>query len=249
MSGLLEGRTALIIGGTGGIGRATAAAMLREGARVIVAGRNADSGNALVEAMAGNGDIAFRVVDVTDPDSVTALLAAAVADLGRLDCAFNNAGWEGPAATLADITDAHWQRMLDVKLSGAFRCLRAELRVMREQGGGSIVNMAGNWGLQGAPHYAAYAAAAHGIIGMTRSAALEFARQGIRVNAVCPGAVDAPMLDRMVDGDDSAKQAFGETLAIGRVCRPEEVAEAVVWLASDAASYVNGAALPLDGGG
>jgi len=246
----LAGKVALVVGGTGGIGRASAAAFVRAGAAVVVAGRSAAAGEALAaELGSSGGQCSFAPVDVTDSASVAALVAAVRERHGRLDCAFNNAGWEGPVAAVADLGDADWLRLQEVKLNGTFRCLRAELAQMQAQGGGAVVNMAGSWGLQGAALFGAYAAAAHGVVGLTRSAALEVAAGGIRVNAVCPGAVDAPMLDRMVGGDAAAKRGFGEQLAIGRICRPEEVAEAVVWLASDAASYVNGVALPLDGGG
>lgn len=167
---------------------------------------------------------------------------------GRIDIAFNNAGWEGVPAKTADIEEEHWQRMLDIKLTGVWRCMKFELQQMQQQGQGVIVNMAGNWGLVGFAQYGAYCAAAHGIMGLTRTAALEYAAEGIRVNAVCPGAVDTPLLDRIFGGDQEIKNGFGASLPLGRIATPEEIADAVLWLSSDASSYVNGHGLELTGG-
>ena len=193
MTNGLNGATALVVGGTGGIGLATAQRFAAAGARVAIAGRDRARGETALAALSGDGaEGVFLTLDVTDPASVSC---------------------------------------------------------MRTQGHGTIVNMAGNWGLVGFPNFAPYCAAAHGIVGLTKAAALEVAGAGLRVNAVCPGAVDAPMLDRMVGGDPAIKTSFGDSLAIGRICTPEEVANAVVWLCSPESSYVNGASLPLDGGG
>ncbi len=250
MTNGLNGATALVVGGTGGIGLATAQRFAAAGARVAIAGRDRARGEAALAALSGDGaEGVFLTLDVTDPASVAAAVAAVVERWGKLDCAFNNAGWEGVPAPLEQQTEADWQRMIETKLSGTWRCLRAEISCMRTQGHGTIVNMAGNWGLVGFPNFAPYCAAAHGIVGLTKAAALEVAGAGLRVNAVCPGAVDAPMLDRMVGGDPASKTSFGDSLAIGRICTPEEVANAVVWLCSPESSYVNGASLPLDGGG
>ncbi len=250
MTDTLNGATALIIGGSGGIGLATAKRFAAAGARVAIGGRDRARGEAAVAALARDHDKCLYVpVDVTQADSVDAAVAIVVEHWGKLDCAFNNAGWEGVSAPLEQQTEANWQRMIETKLSGTWRCLRAEISCMRTQGHGTIVNMAGNWGLIGFPSFAPYCAAAHGIVGLTKAAALEVAGAGLRVNAVCPGAVDAPMLDRLVGGDVAIKTGFGDSLAIGRICSPEEVANAVVWLCSPESSYVNGASLPLDGGG
>lgn len=250
MTDTLNGATALVVGGSSGIGLATAQRFAAAGARVAIGGRDRARGEAALAALSLDHDNCLYVpVDVTDPDSVDAAVATVVERWGTLDCAFNNAGWEGVPGPLEQQTDADWQRMIETKLNGTWRCLRAEISRMRTQGHGTIVNMAGNWGLVGFPNFAAYCAAAHGIVGLTKAAALEVAGAGLRVNAVCPGAVDAPMLDRMVGGDDAIKTGFGASLAIGRICTPAEVANAVVWLCSPEASYVNGASLPLDGGG
>ena len=240
-------KVVLIVGGTSGIGEATAEAFIAEGAQVIVAGRSESNGRRVADRL---GDAChFRACDVTDLESMTALVDAVVTMSGRLDHAFNNAGWEGAAKATAELTEGEWLKMIDVKLNGAWRAMRAELVQMSKQGAGTVVNMAGSWGLVGFPNYASYCAAAHGIMGVTKAAAMEYAGQGIRINAVCPGAVDAPMLDRMVGGSDEIKNSFGEQLAIGRICRADEVAKAVLYLSSDDASYVNGVGLPLDGGG
>ncbi len=250
MTDTLNGATALVVGGSSGIGLATARRFAAAGARVAIGGRDRARGEAAVAALALDYDRCLYVpVDVTQADSVDAAVATVVERWGVLDCAFNNAGWEGVPGPLEQQTDGDWQRMIETKLNGTWRCLRAEITRMRTQGHGTIVNMAGSWGLVGFPDFAAYCAAAHGIVGLTKAAALEVAGAGLRVNAVCPGAVDAPMLDRMVGGDAAVKTGFGDSLAIGRICTPEEVANAVVWLCSPEASYVNGASLPLDGGG
>ena len=245
----MTSRIALVVGGTRGIGLAAAQRFKRDGATVVIAGRDPASG----ERVAKEEDLEFIACDVTDADGVENLIQAVLSRHGRIDAAFNNAGWEGPAVPTAEISEADWTKMIDTKLNGLWRCVKAELGAMLRHGqaqeSGAIVNMAGSWGLVGFPNYAAYCAAAHGVMGLTKAAALEYASAGIRVNAVCPGAVDAPMLDRMVGGDAAIKQSFGQQLAIGRICSADEVAAAVVWLCSDDASYVNGVGLTLDGGG
>lgn len=241
----MTNKVALVVGGTAGIGLATALAFKKNGCQTIIAGRNRQTG----EAVAETHGLEYISCDVSEPTSPTALVQALLASHGRLDYAFNNAGWEGPAVPTAEITESDWQQMLNTKLSGVWRCMAAELAVMKKQAAGAIVNMAGNWGLVGFPNYASYCAAAHGIMGLTKASAMEYASDNLRINAVCPGAVDAPMLDRMVGGNEAIKTSFGQQLSIGRICRPDEIAEAVVWLCSDAASYVNGVGLTLDGGG
>ncbi|WP_037056982.1 SDR family NAD(P)-dependent oxidoreductase [Pseudonocardia asaccharolytica] len=247
----VDGKVALVVGGTAGIGLSTAEAFVRAGAMVVVAGRSAAAGEAAVGLLTRSGGSArYLPADVQDPDSVSRMVSTVVAEYGRLDIAFNNAGWDGPATPTADIDEADWLGMVNTKLSGVWRCMKYELRQMtRQDGGGAVVNMAGNWGLVGFPGYSSYCAAAHGIMGLTKAAAKEYARQGIRINSVCPGAVRSPMLDRMVGGDEGLVEVFGDGVAAGRVATPEEVANAVLWLSSAAASYVNGAGLVLDGGG
>lgn len=245
----LTDRVALVVGGTSGIGRATAVLFAARGARVIVAGRNADAGARVVADVASQGGTArFAAADVTDSDSVNRLVAGIAASEGRLDIAFNNAGREMPWQRTGDISDADFAAMLDLKLAGVFRCLKAELAQMARQKHGVIVNMAGNWGLKGAPGFAAYCAAAHGIMGLTRSAAAEYAADNIRVNAVCPGAVDTDLLDRMVGGDADLKASLARAVPMGRLATPDDVARTVAWLCTDAASYITGQGLVLAGG-
>ena len=243
-------KTVLILGGTSGIGRTTALRFAQEGANVVIGGRNEGNGNEVVrsiEAMDGNG--LFVRTDVREPDALQNAADRAVEEFGGLNVAFNNAGLAGTGNKAADESEADWLEMIDTKLNGVWRGMKCQIPAMLEAGGGAIVNMAGNWGLIGFPTYAAYCAAAHGVMGLTRAAAMEYVGAGIRINAVCPGAVDAPILDRMTGGNEEIKNSFAEQLPAGRLCSQEDIAEAVLWLASDAASYVNGVGLVLDGGG
>lgn len=245
-----QDKTVLILGATSGIGRTTALRFAQEGANVVVGGRNEDSGNEVVrsiEAMDGNG--LFVQTDVRELDDLQNAVGRAVGEFGGLNVAFNNAGLAGTGSKAADESEADWSEMVDTKLNGVWRGMKCQIPAMLEAGGGAIVNMAGNWGLIGFPTYAAYCAAAHGVMGLTKAAAMEYVGAGIRINAVCPGAVDAPILDRMTGDNEEIKNSFAQQLPVGRLCSQEDIAEAVLWLASDAASYVNGVGLVLDGGG
>ena len=245
-----QDNTVLILGGTSGIGRTTALRFAQEGANVVIGGRNEGNGNEVVrsiEAMDGNG--LFVQTDVTDLSAVQNAVDRAVETFGELNVAFNNAGLAGTGNKAAEESEADWAEMIDTKLNGVWRGMKCQVPAMLETGGGAIVNMAGNWGLIGFPTYAAYCAAAHGVMGLTKAAAMEYVSAGIRINAVCPGAVDAPILDRMTGGNTEIKNSFAQQLPVGRLCSQEDIAEAVLWLASDAASYVNGVGLVLDGGG
>ena len=245
-----QDKTVLILGATSGIGRTTALRFAQEGANVVVGGRNEDSGNEVVrsiEAMDGNG--LFVQTDVREMDDLQNAVDRTVEEFGGLDVAFNNAGLAGTGNKAADESEADWSEMVDTKLNGVWRGMKCQVPAMLEAGGGAIVNMAGNWGLVGFPAYAAYCAAAHGVMGLTKAAAMEYVGAGIRINAVCPGAVDAPILDRMTGDNEEIKNSFAQQLPVGRLCSQEDIAEAVLWLASDAASYVNGVGLVLDGGG
>lgn len=245
-----QDKTVLILGATSGIGRTTALRFAQEGANVVVGGRNEDSGNEVVrsiKAMDGNG--LFVQTDVREMDDLQNAVDRTVEEFGGLNVAFNNAGLAGTGNKAADESEADWSEMVDTKLNGVWRGMKCQIPAMLEAGGGAIVNMAGNWGLIGFPTYAAYCAAAHGVMGLTKAAAMEYVGAGIRINAVCPGAVDAPILDRMTGGNTEIKNSFAQQLPVGRLCSQEDIAEAVLWLASDAASYVNGVGLVLDGGG
>ncbi len=250
MAGLLAGKVALVTGGASGIGRATALAMAREGARVVVADVAEAGGAETVQRIAAaGGQAVFQRADVAEPDDVEALVRCAVETYGRLDCAFNNAGIEGAVAAPHEYPDDVFDRVIAVNLKGVWLCLKAEVRQMLAQGGGAIVNTASAAGLVGAPTISAYDASKHGVVGLTKSFALAYARQGIRVNAVCPGIIRTPMVERsFLARDPNAAARLEASEPVGRLGTPEEVAEAVVWLCSDAASFVTGVALPVDGG-
>ncbi len=250
MNKQFQNKTVLILGATSGIGRTTALRFAQEGANVVVGGRSEDSGNEVVrsiEAMDGNG--LFVQTDVREMGDLQNAVDRTVGEFGGLNVAFNNAGLAGTGNKAADESEADWSEMVDTKLNGVWRGMKCQVPAMLEAGGGAIVNMAGNWGLIGFPTYAAYCAAAHGVMGLTKAAAMEYVSDGIRINAVCPGAVDAPILDRMTGDNEEIKNSFAQQLPVGRLCSQEDIAEAVLWLASDAASYVNGVGLALDGGG
>ncbi len=244
-----ENKIALVTGGASGIGRAGALALAREGATVMVS----DLGQAGCEETVAlihdaGGTAAAHAADVTDEAAIEALIAATVATFGRLDLAFNNAGIAGTMGKTAEYSSDDWQRVLAVNLSGVFYCMKHELRQMLAQGSGAIVNTASVAGLVGMSGAPAYVAAKHGVVGLTRNAALEYARSGVRINAVCPGGVQTAM----TESADKALPGFLDRLAkhepMGRVAAPEEIASAVVWLCSDGASFMTGHALAVDGG-
>ena len=246
---VLEGKAALVTGGGSGLGRASAIALARAGATVTVADVDEQGGKetaALVSEEAG-GDADFVRADVTQADEVEAMVDKAVARWGRLDCALNNAGTTGVSAPTADYTLDDWNRAIALNLTGVFLCLKYELPAMLERGG-AIVNMASGAGLVGFPGLPAYVASKHGVVGLTRAAALEYASQGVRVNAICPGSTRTPMLEGFMGGDEQVERMMTRAVPLGRLGRPEEIAEAVVWLCSDAASFVVGHSLAVDGG-
>jgi NAD(P)-dependent dehydrogenase (short-subunit alcohol dehydrogenase family) len=241
-----EGRVALVTGAGSGIGRATAMLLSARGAQVVVNDIGIEPANVVAESLPGPA-LAVRA-DVADEADVTALVQAAVDRFGRLDIAVNNAGASGRPNPIEAVAAEDWARTIAVNLTGVFLCLRAEIPALREAGGGAIVNVSSSAGLMGYPYLSPYVASKHGVIGLTRSTALEVARQNIRVNAVCPGGVRTPMLERFNDHDEAALERMGKQQPIGRLGTPDEVAEAIVWLCSDAASYVTGHAFAVDGG-
>lgn len=249
MSGMLAGKVVLVTGGGSGIGRASALALAREGADVVVSDVVEEGGNEtlrLLEEAGGKG--LFIRGDVADATDVQRIIEEVEAHYGRLDCAHNNAGIEGIQAPTADCTEENWDRVLRVNLKGTWLCMKYEIPLMLKQHRGSIVNTASVAGLVGFPGIVAYNASKGGVIQLTKTAALEYATEGIRVNAVCPGVIRTPMVERFLGGSAEAEAAFVAMEPVGRMGTPEEIADAVVWLLSDASSFVTGDALPVDGG-
>ena len=241
MAGQFEGKVALVTGAGSGIGRASASTFAREGAKVVVAdivSEGAEETVRLIEA--SGGEATFIKTDVSVGADAAALVEHAVGTYGRLDYAHNNAGVLGTAKATHEIDESDWDRLLAINLKGVWLCMKYEVPHMLEHGG-AIVNTSSAAGLVGMQALTAYTASKHGVAGLTKTAALEYARAGIRVNAVCPGFIDTPLVKDVAGGD------FGRLLPIGRLGTPEEVAEAVVWLCSDAASYITGHTMLVDG--
>jgi NAD(P)-dependent dehydrogenase (short-subunit alcohol dehydrogenase family) len=241
---------ALVTGGSSGIGKATARAFARAGYTTIIADSHEGEGRqATEEREREGGAIRFIRCDVSDEPSVKLLIAEIVSSCGRLDAAFNNAGIEGEQAITGDSTADNFDRVIAVNLRGVFLCMREELKQMAAQdSGGAIVNCSSVAGLVGLAGIPAYAASKHGVIGLTRTAALEYAHAKIRVNAVCPGAIETPMLERFMAGTPGGREAIIEMEPVRRICQPEEIAAAVRWLCSSASSFVTGQAIAVDGG-
>jgi NAD(P)-dependent dehydrogenase (short-subunit alcohol dehydrogenase family) len=249
-AGDFEGKVVLVTGAAGGIGAAAAEIFASRGARVVAADRNVDGASVTVATIrAAGGTATEHEVDVADPASVDAMVAAAVSTYGRLDCAFNNAGIGAGFHAFADVSVDDWQRVIAINLSGVFWCLQAEVRQMLAQGaGGAIVNTSSGAGVVVAPGQPAYTAAKHGVLGLTKAAATEYARNGIRVNAILPGSTDTPMLRTFMEENPQMEKFLRRSSPTGDLGRPEQVAEAAVWLCSDAASFVSGDSMLVDGG-
>ena len=244
-----SGQVALVTGGSSGLGLATAQQFARAGAAVVLADVNATTLTAAEQRLKDAGHRVLGVLcDVSDEDQVAAMVRSAVETFGRLDMAFNNAGIIDPPTDTADLTAESYDRINGVNARGMWACMKHELRHMREQGSGAIVNCSSLGGLVGAAGRANYHATKHAVIGLTTSAAVEYAPRGIRVNAVCPGTIETPMVTDMVAGGELVLEAAIAAAPIARIGRPEEIASAVLWLCSPGASYVVGVALPVDGG-
>jgi NAD(P)-dependent dehydrogenase (short-subunit alcohol dehydrogenase family) len=244
------GKIAFVTGGGSGIGRAAALAFAREGANVVVADLDEQGNQETVRLIEDQGGLARAVqCDVSRADSIKMALQTAVEAYGRLHFAFNNAGVEqqqrGP---LAELDEEEWDRIHSIDLRGVFLCMKYEIPLILKQGGGAIVNISSGAGVVGIPGNAAYTAAKHGVIGLTRSAALDYAAQNLRINAVCPGYIDTPMMERFTGGTDEGRAKVIEQEPVGRAGRPEEIAAAVIWLCSNAASFIIGHAMVVDGG-
>ncbi len=249
MAGQFAGKVALVTGGSSGIGRASSLAFAREGAQVIVSDVVADAGQETVELITNAGGTAsFVAANVSQASEVEALIATCVETYGRLDCAHNNAGIEGPGAPTVDYDEDSWDRVIAINLTGVWLCMKYQIPEMLKHGGGAIVNTSSAAGLLGFRGGSAYVASKHGVVGLTKTAALEYAKAGVRVNAVCPGAIDTPMMGRITGHKPHRAERMASSEPVGRMGSPEEIAEAVVWLCSDAASFVTGHAMSVDGG-
>jgi NAD(P)-dependent dehydrogenase (short-subunit alcohol dehydrogenase family) len=249
MTGELQNKVGIVTGGTSGIGRDTAILFAKAGAKVVVAGRREVEGKETIDLIrAAGGEGLFVKTDVSRAVEVQALVRKTVEKFGRLDIAFNNAGIEGSWIPIVDQSEEDWDRTIAINLKGVWLCLKYEIQQMLKQGsGGAIVNMASVSGLIGVAGAATYTASKHGVMGLTKSAALETARSGIRINAVCPAVIESPMEERLYGDPEFRKFVFG-LHAIGRFGKPIEIAEAVVWMCSDRASFMTGQSLVLDGG-
>ena len=242
----LTGKVALVTGGGSGIGRATVLTFARQGARVVVADVSLEGGNETVSLVEGaGGEAVFVEADVSKSDEVRSLIDKTVKTYGRLDCAHNNAAArKGRSAPTHEVTEEEWDRIIGIDLKNVFLCMKYEIPQMLEQGSGAIVNTASINGLVAGRNDAPYAAGKHGVVGLTRTAAVEYAKRGIRVNCVCPGWIDTPRVAHLEAADDN----YLDDYPIGRKGSAQEIAEAVVWLCSDAASYVTGHTMAVDGG-
>jgi NAD(P)-dependent dehydrogenase (short-subunit alcohol dehydrogenase family) len=242
-------KVAFVTGAGGGIGQATAIAFAHQGAMVSLADVSAEAATDTARVIEDHGGKVLALAcDVTSAEDVKTALQRTVEIFGRLDYAFNNAGIEQPIMPTADIADEDWTRILDVNTRGVFLCMKHEIPLILANGGGAIVNTSSGAGVIGIAGQAAYAASKHAVIGLTKSAALDYASAGVRINAICPGIIQTPMMDRFTGGTDEGRQRVIAQEPIGRMGRPEEIAAAVLWLCSDLAAFTIGHALVVDGG-
>jgi NAD(P)-dependent dehydrogenase (short-subunit alcohol dehydrogenase family) len=249
MNGAMKGKVALVTGAGSGIGRACALAFASEGAKVVVADVVVDQGEQTVQLIKKNGgECFFAETDVSKAVQVEAMINKTMTSYGRLDYGVNNAGIEGAQGATAECTEENWDRVLSINLKGVWLCMKYQIPQMLKQGGGSIVNIASIAGIVGFTNIPAYCASKGGILQLTRTAALEYAKSKIRINAVCPGVIKTAMVDRFTGGSAEIEAHFTAGEPIGRLGQPEEIASAVLWLCSDGASFVTGHPLVVDGG-
>jgi NAD(P)-dependent dehydrogenase (short-subunit alcohol dehydrogenase family) len=249
MAEQFDDKVVIVTGAASGIGKASALAYARHGARVAVADIDVKGGEQTTTLIKeAGGESFFLECDVSESSSVEDLVKTTVSRYGRLDCAHNNAGIEPTPAAMADISDDDWDRVIAVNLRSVFLGMKHEIPAMLANGGGAIVNTSSGAGLGGAPFGSAYCASKHGVVGLTRAAALDYATSGIRINAICPGVVRTPTLLRFIEGLGVDEGMFSAMSPLCRMANPEEIAEVALWLCTDAASYMNGAAVPVDGG-
>ena len=249
MTGQLEGKVSLITGGGSGIGKASALAFAREGSKVVVADVNVEGGEQTVRLIQDTGgEATFVRADVSNSGDVSDMVSHAAQTYNRLDCAFNNAGISGGRGRIHEYTEDDWSRVLNINLTGVWLCMKYEIIQMLKQGGGAIVNTASVMGLVGGSRSPAYGATKHGVVGLTKTGAVDYAQEAIRINAVCPGYIRTPMIEQGILSDPVAEERVVSRHPMHRLGTPEEIAEAVVWLCSDAASFVTGHAMTVDGG-
>jgi len=245
----LKGRVALVTGGSSGIGRATALAFANEGAKVAIADVNAKDGEETVRTIEqAGGEAMFVSANVSKAADAEVLIERVVEKYGRLDCAFNNAGVDNLHSPVGEVLEEEWDRVININLKGTMLCMRYEIPQMLAQGGGTIVNTSSVAGLIGSPKSPAYVSSKFGVVGLTRSAALDYANKGIRINAVCPGVTRTAIFEAYLKETPEAAAQISTQSPMGRVGQPEEIAAAVIWLSSDEASFVTGQALAVDGG-
>ncbi|CAA0111263.1 2,5-dichloro-2,5-cyclohexadiene-1,4-diol dehydrogenase [Zhongshania aliphaticivorans] len=246
---MIKGKVVIITGAGSGIGKGTALVMAKEGAKLVLADIDREAVEAVCKEVNGiDGDATFIQTDVTDVEQVEAMVDHALKTYGRLDCAFNNAGIEGQLVPLDEIDVADFDRTMSVNLKGVFLCMKYQIKVMEKSGGGSIVNNSSVMGMVASPLISTYCASKHAVIGLTKSAALDYVNKNIRINAVCPGGVETPMVTQVLKETPDALEDVLAAVPAKRLASPEELAEAVIWLCSDRSSFLTGAAVPVDGG-